>query len=188
MFTYHPHVSHDMSHDTSHDVTCPTGPNVAVGSSDVFTSAGQPTTLVCEVSGTPPPEVIWEKVGEKEKGHGENTQLLEKQAEQPLDKQRFVQLSDHSLFILGTDLQDEGVYIVKATNSGGTVDAMVKVTVTRPVPLERKYWGGGGVWPKGGGHYVLGVVQTYVCKCWWICVYITLICGMSLEVLGQGGK
>ena len=111
-------------------------PNVAVGSSDVFTSAGQPTTLVCEVSGTPPPEVIWEKVGEKEKGHGENTQLLEKQAEQPLDKQRFVQLSDHSLFILGTDLQDEGVYIVKATNSGGTVDAMVKVTVTRPVPPE----------------------------------------------------
>ena len=133
----HHMMSHDMSHDTR------TGPNLAVGSSDVFTSAGQPTTLVCEVSGTPPPEVTWEKVAEKERGQGgENTQLLEKQTDQPMDKQRFLQLSDHSLVILGTDLQDEGVYIVKATNSGGLVEVIVKVTVIRPVPPERKYWGG----------------------------------------------
>ncbi|KAL5486475.1 hypothetical protein EMCRGX_G018961 [Ephydatia muelleri] len=141
--------SHDIAHTNGDGVKTRTvdvelkrrtkilSPNLAVGSSDVFTSAGQPTTLVCEVSGTPPPEVTWEKVADKERGQGgENTQLLEKQTDQPLDKQRFVQLSDHSLVILGTDLQDEGVYIVKATNPGGTVDAMVKVTVTRPVPPE----------------------------------------------------
>ena len=134
-------MHHMMSHDMSHDTR--TGPNLAVGSSDVFTSAGQPTTLVCEVSGTPPPEVTWEMVAEKERGQGgENTQLLEKQTDQPMDKQRFAQLSDHSLVILGTDLQDEGVYIVKATNSGGMVKVIVKVTVIRPVPPERKYWGG----------------------------------------------
>ena len=74
----------------------------------------------------------------KEKVQGEGAQLLEKCEEQSLDKQRFLKLSDNSLFIMDTDLQDEGVYVVKATNPGGVAEGTVKVTVTRPVPPERK--------------------------------------------------
>ena len=87
---------------------------------DVFTSAGQPTTLVCEASGTPAPEVVWTQNNEQ------------------LDKERFIQLADSSLFINDTDLKDEGAYIVTATNSAGTAEQMVRVTVIRPSPPERK--------------------------------------------------
>ena len=103
---------------------------MSVGSADVFTSAGQPTTLVCEVSGNPPPKVTWERAGEEMDQQGESAQLL--------DKQRFIKLSDHSLFITDTDLQYEGIYIIKATNSGGTAEATVKVTVASPVAPERE--------------------------------------------------
>lgn len=85
---------------------------------DVFTSAGQPTTLVCEASGTPAPEVVWTQNNEQ------------------LDKERFIQLADSSLFINDTDLKDEGAYIVMATNSAGTAEQMVRVTVIRPTPPE----------------------------------------------------
>ena len=91
-----------------------------VGSPDVFTSAGQPTTLMCEASGTPAPDVAWTKDGE------------------PLDKERFIQLADSSLFVNDTDLQDEGEYVVTAVNSAGQADQLVKVTVLRPVPPERE--------------------------------------------------
>ena len=95
-------------------------PMLNVGSPDVFTSAGQPTTLICEASGTPAPEVTWTKDGE------------------PLDKERFIQLADASLFINDTDLQDEGGYVVTAVNSAGNTEQLVKVTVLRPVPPERE--------------------------------------------------
>ena len=95
-------------------------PVVNVPVPDVFTSAGQPTTLVCEASGTPAPEVVWTQNNE------------------PLDKERFIQLADSSLFINDTDLKDEGAYIVTATNSAGTAEQMVRVTVIRPSPPERK--------------------------------------------------
>ncbi len=91
-----------------------------VGSPDVFTSAGQPTTLMCEASGTPAPDVTWTRDGE------------------PLDKERFIQLADSSLFVNDTDLQDEGEYVVTAINSAGQAEQLVKVTVLRPVPPERK--------------------------------------------------
>lgn len=91
-----------------------------MGSPDVFTSASQPTTLICEASGTPAPEVTWTKNDE------------------PLDKERFIQLADGSLFINDTDLQDEGTYVVKASNSAGDAEATVRVTVLRPVPPESK--------------------------------------------------
>ena len=94
-------------------------PVVNVPVPDVFTSAGQPTTLVCEASGTPAPEVVWTQNNE------------------PLDKERFIQLADSSLFINDTDLKDEGAYIVTATNSAGTAEQMVRVTVIRPSPPER---------------------------------------------------
>lgn len=91
-----------------------------VGSPDVFTSANQPTTLICEASGTPAPDVTWSHNGEA------------------LDKERFIQLADGSLFINDTDLQDEGTYIVKAANSAGAAEAHVRVTVLRPIPPERE--------------------------------------------------
>ena len=94
-------------------------PVVNVPVPDVFTSAGQPTTLVCEASGTPAPDVVWTQNNE------------------PLDKERFIQLADSSLFINDTDLKDEGAYIVTATNSAGTAEQMVRVTVIRPSPPER---------------------------------------------------
>jgi hypothetical protein len=94
-------------------------PVVNVPVPDVFTSAGQPTTLVCEASGTPAPEVVWTQNNE------------------PLDKERFIQLADASLFVNDTDLKDEGAYIVTATNSAGTAEQMVRVTVIRPSPPER---------------------------------------------------
>ncbi|XP_064386192.1 receptor-type tyrosine-protein phosphatase F-like [Halichondria panicea] len=93
-------------------------PMLNVGSPDVFTSAGQPTTLMCEASGTPAPDVTWTRDGE------------------PLDKERFIQLADSSLFVNDTDLQDEGEYVVTAINSAGQAEQLVKVTVLRPVPPE----------------------------------------------------
>ena len=57
---------------------------------------------------------------------------------EPLDKERFIQLADASLFINDTDLQDEGSYVVTAVNSAGNTEQLVKVTVLRPVPPERE--------------------------------------------------
>ena len=102
-----------------------------VGSPDVFTSAGQPTTLICEASGTPAPEVTWT--------HNE----------EPLDKERFIQLADGSLFINDTDLQDEGTYVVRAINQAGEAEASVRVTVLRPIPPECMSPSGG--WGVGCG-------------------------------------
>ena len=75
---------------------------------------------MCEASGTPAPEVVWTQNNEQ------------------LDKERFIMLADSSLFINDTDLKDEGAYIVTATNSAGTAEQMVRVTVIRPSPPERK--------------------------------------------------
>ncbi len=93
-------------------------PVLNVGSPDVFTSACQPTTLICEASGTPAPDVTWTH------------------KDQPVDKERFIQLADGSLFINDTDLQDEGTYVVKAVNLAGEAEVAVRVTVLRPVPPE----------------------------------------------------
>ena len=62
----------------------PPAPVLDVGDPNVFTSAGQPTTLVCEVSGTPEPTIKWTHEGK------------------PLDDERFLVLADHSLFIQDT--------------------------------------------------------------------------------------
>ncbi len=107
-----------LDHITTH-----TAPILNVGSPDVFTSAGQPTTLMCEASGTPAPDVAWIKIKVKIKS---------------LDEERFIQLADSSLFVNDTDLQDEGEYVVTAVNSAGQADQLVKVTVLRPVPPERE--------------------------------------------------
>lgn len=93
-------------------------PVLNIGDSDVFTSTGQPTTLICEASGTPAPSVSWSRNDE------------------PLDKERFIQLADGSLFINDTDLQDEGTYTVKAVNSVGSEEANVHLTILKPVPPQ----------------------------------------------------
>ena len=96
-------------------------PVLNVGTADVSTSTNQPTTLICVASGNPAPVVTWSRNGE------------------PLDVEKFIQLADGSLFVNDTDIQDEGTYIVKATNSAGTSEADVRVTVVRPVPPEREW-------------------------------------------------
>ncbi|CAI8013028.1 Receptor-type tyrosine-protein phosphatase F [Geodia barretti] len=93
-------------------------PVLDVGDPNVFTSVGQPTTLVCEVSGTPAPTIKWSHEGK------------------PLDDERFLVLADHSLFIQNTSLEDEGSYLVTAENSTGTTSAQIKVTVIKPTPPE----------------------------------------------------
>ena len=115
--SFTPSLPHTFTPLHSHSLTAPT---LNVGEENVFTSTGQPTTLICEASGTPAPDVSWT--------HNE----------EPLDKERFIQLADASLFINDTDMQDEGSYLVKATNSAGTVEQLVRVTVIRPVPPERE--------------------------------------------------
>ncbi len=95
-------------------------PVLNVGTPDVFTSASQPTTLICEASGTPAPTVSWTR------------------NEEPLDKERFIQLADGSLFINDTDLQDEGTYTVAASNSVGEEASRVKLIVTKPTPPDSK--------------------------------------------------
>lgn len=91
-----------------------------VDSADVLTSASQPTTLACEVTGTPAPEVTWTR------------------QDQPLDKERCRQLSDGSLFLSDTDLQDEGTYVVQAINSVGQAQASVHVKVVISMPPQRE--------------------------------------------------
>ncbi len=95
-------------------------PVLNVGTSDAFTSANQPTTLICEASGTPAPTVSWTRNGE------------------PLDKEHFIQLAEGSLFINDTDLQDEVLFVVKAVNSAGEAMETVQMTVLRSVPPESK--------------------------------------------------
>ena len=58
--------------------------------SNVSTSAGQPTTLVCEVSGTPAPTIKWSHDGK---------------APINLEDKRYLILADHSLFIQDTSLE-----------------------------------------------------------------------------------
>ena len=48
----------------------------------------------------------------------------------------YIVLADNSLYIVNTDLSDEGSYIVSASNSAGTVEEMVRVTVVTPVPPD----------------------------------------------------
>ena len=38
-----------------------TVPSISVPQSEVFTSVGQPTVLLCDVNGTPPPDIVWSK-------------------------------------------------------------------------------------------------------------------------------
>ena len=136
-------------------------PVLDVGDPNVVTSSGQPTTLLCEVSGTPAPAVKWTADGKS------------------LDDESFLGVSflvlaDHALFIQDTSTkvclpylsqppltqthprhyytrtltltfppppppppsQDEGRYLVTAENSSGTCQAQIKVTVIKASPPE----------------------------------------------------
>ena len=64
---------------------------------------------------------------------------------EPLEKDHFIQLADGSLFIRETEPQDEGTYMVKATNSAGMAEAHVRVTVICPLAPECEWVGGCGL-------------------------------------------
>ena len=88
--------------------------------SEVFTSVGQPTVILCETSGTPAPDVTWNRDGRF------------------LCPPDYLTLADGSLYIVDTDLKDDGNYIVAAFNDAGTVEESVKVGVIAPIPPECK--------------------------------------------------
>ena len=97
---------------------CFTAPSLSVQTSEVFTSIGQPTVLLCETGGTPAPVVSWTKDG------------------RGLTSPQYELLADNSLYIADTQLKDDGSYIVSAFNSAGTTEEMVKVTVLAPIPPD----------------------------------------------------
>ena len=101
-----------------HMYSSPIAPSLAVQTPEVFTSIGQPTILLCEASGTPSPEVLWSKDG------------------RTLQGPEYKILADGSLYILETNLKDDGQYVVSAYNDGGTVEEGVKVVVIAPLPPE----------------------------------------------------
>ena len=113
---------HALIYRHMHTLYALTAPSLSIGSLDVFTSSNQPTTLVCEASGLPAPIVVWTKDGKL------------------LDKKKFIQLADSSLFISDTAFQDEGEYVVTAINSAGRADQLVRVTVLRLKPPERELY------------------------------------------------
>ena len=95
-------------------------PSLAIQSAEVFTSVGQPTILLCEATGNPAPEVIWSKDG------------------RTLQGPQYKILSDGSLYIMDTDLKDDGRYTVSAYNDGGTVEESLRVVVIAPLAPECK--------------------------------------------------
>jgi len=82
---------------------------------EVVTSAGQPTTLCIEPGGRPLPEVQWFKDSNPVTHHI---------------------LSDGSLYISNTCIHDSGSYAVRATNSAGQSEEVIKVEVLQPTPPE----------------------------------------------------
>ena len=100
------------------DPYCFTAPSLSVQTSEVFTSIGQPTVLLCEAGGTPSPVVTWTKDGRS------------------LTSPQYELLADNSLYIADTQLKDDGSYIVTAFNTAGTTEEMVKVTVLAPIPPD----------------------------------------------------
>lgn len=95
-------------------------PTLTIQCAEVYTSVGQPTVLLCESGGTPTPEITWSKSG------------------QTLSEPDYFKLSDGSLYINNTRLRDEGHFVVRASNSAGTVEEVVRVIVLAPSPPECK--------------------------------------------------
>ncbi|XP_065918141.1 receptor-type tyrosine-protein phosphatase S-like isoform X3 [Dysidea avara] len=79
--------------------------------SEVNSCVGQPTTLPIGLPNLYQPEVTWMKD--------------EKPVTHPI-------LPDGSLYIINTDIHDQGDYTVTVSSEGNTVSAMLKLTVTNP--------------------------------------------------------
>lgn len=96
------------------------GPTLTIQTTEVYTSVGQPTVLLCEAGGTPAPEIHWSKEG------------------MVLEEPDYIKLNNGSLHISSTRLRDQGHFIVRAANSVGTVEEVVRVVVLAPSPPESK--------------------------------------------------
>ena len=79
--------------------------------SEVNSSAGRPTTLPIGLPYLHQPEVTWMK-DEKPVNH--------------------TVLADGSLYIINTDISDQGEYTVVVSSEGNTVSAKLKLVVTNP--------------------------------------------------------
>ena len=95
-------------------------PVLDVGDPNVFTSIGQPTTLLCEVSGTPAPAVKWTADG------------------QSLDDESvsFLVLADHALFIQDTSTKVCLPYLSQPplTQTHPMLTLTLTLTLTFPPP------------------------------------------------------
>ncbi|XP_048095477.1 coiled-coil domain-containing protein 141 isoform X1 [Alosa alosa] len=98
------------------------GPNFSKHISNATVMEGSPVTLEVEVTGFPEPTLTWFKNGQKLTAD-EHVELSQKE-------------SKHALFIKSAAESDAGLYVIEATNSGGTVTStgMLQVTVSGDSP------------------------------------------------------
>ncbi|KAL6484284.1 hypothetical protein MHYP_G00063290 [Metynnis hypsauchen] len=85
------------------------GPNFSKNLSNATVMEGSPVTLEVEVTGFPEPALTWFKNGQKVT-NGERASLSHKEGK-------------HALFIESTEERDSGQYVVRASNSAGTVSS-----------------------------------------------------------------
>ena len=85
----------------------------------MYTSVGQPTILLCEAGGTPAPEIHWSKEG------------------MILEEPDYIKLSNGSLHISNTRLRDQGHFVVRAVNTAGAAEEVIRIIVLAPSPPER---------------------------------------------------
>ncbi|XP_062389611.1 coiled-coil domain-containing protein 141-like [Sardina pilchardus] len=98
------------------------GPNFSKHISNATVMEGSPVTLEVEVTGFPEPTLTWFKNGQKLTAD-EHVELSQKEGK-------------HALFIKRAAESDAGLYVIEATNSGGTVTStgVLQVTVSGDSP------------------------------------------------------
>jgi len=84
---------------------------ISIESDKMDTSIGQPTTLFIKFPDLHQPEVTWLKDG--------------RPVNHPV-------LSDGSLFIINTDISDQGKYTVTVSSNGNVASETVQLTVNNP--------------------------------------------------------
>ncbi|XP_048201118.1 coiled-coil domain-containing protein 141 isoform X2 [Perognathus longimembris pacificus] len=96
--------------------------------SNITVTEGAPVTLEVEVTGFPEPTLTWYKKGQKLSTDG-HLQVLQKETK-------------HSVFIPKVCKADEGLYVVQAQNSSGTLSSNISIHVTGNLkpPITRINW------------------------------------------------
>merc|ERR1712131_426018 len=99
-------------------------PKVIEGFQDLTLLVGQKLELKSKIGGIPSPEISWFKDGQRMK-QSKNISL-QSEAE------------SHSLTHENISHFEEGTYVLKAGNVGGTVEVSAKLTVLQPPIMEKE--------------------------------------------------